>query len=391
MLLLRGESHHFQGEGRRKETRRDWLARMLALGFTVPSLARASSTFGKSERTKWSMPGLLPGRVVRVEHSGSIISGVYQREPVQQMIRRGMLELTGASDPVEAWRIFFQPGEVVGLKLNPVSRPYVISAPEVVHEIIAGLESAGIKRKDIVVYDRYKVEFYRAGFDKWLPEGVRISYAAEQYDDIQHGMAGYDPDHYLDMQLTLPGFDLSNDRARRSYAARFITKEVDKLVNLCLLKHHQSAGLTNALKNLSHGLVNNVSRSHSSPMLNACGSFIPAAVSIPVIRNKTVLHICDAVKGLAHGGPVMNPNRQRYVWEHKTMMFSTDPVAMDRIALEELDARRVAIGMKRVAEATMDADSQFVRMQPEHIDIAGALGLGVSDRKKIDLRSFRLG
>lgn len=42
------------------------------------------------------------------------------------------------------------------------------------------------------------------------------------------------------------------------------------------------------------------------------------------------------------------------------------------------------------AGAPQDADSHFVRMQPEHVEIAGALGLGVSDREKIDLRSIRL-
>jgi hypothetical protein len=141
---------------------------------------------------------------------------------------------------------------------------------------------------------------------------------------------------------------------------------------------------------MSHGLVNNVSRSHSSPMLNACGAFIPASVSIPVIRNKAVLHIGDAIKALAHGGPVMNPRREKYVWEHKTMFFSTDPVAIDKIGWDELDAHRVAVGMKPLAEAMKDEDSGFVRMQPEHVEIAGALGIGVADRRKIDLRAIKL-
>ncbi len=377
--------------GPRQETRREWLQRMLALGLTLEGMALASSTSGNAPRTKWSMPGLFPGRVVRVEHPGCIVQGAYQAEPVRGMMRRGMQELTGAPGWVEAWRAFFEPGDVVGIKLNPVSRPYVISAPEVVREIIAGLEAAGVKRSNIIAYDRYKKEFDAAGFAAWLPEGVRVSAAADYYDNTQQRIDGYDPDHYMDMQLTLPGFDFSDDRARRSYAALFITKEVNKLVNLCLLKHHQSAGITMALKNLSHGLVNNVNRSHSTPMLNACGAFIPAAVSIPVIRNKTVLHIGDGIKALYHGGPVMKPERVKYVWEHKTMYFSTDPVAMDKIGWEELDAKRVAMGMKPLAEAMRDEDSTFVRMQPEHVDIAGALGLGVHDRTKIDLRRFTLG
>lgn len=373
------------------DTRREWLQRMLALGLTLEGLAKASSTYGDWPKSKWSMPGLHPARVVRVAHPGSIVNGAYQRQPVREMVTRGMMELTGAPDVTSAWRAFFEPGDVVGIKLNPVSRPYVISAPEVVQEIIAGLESAGVKRTNIVAYDRYKKEYDAAGFAGWLPEGVRSSAAADYYDNTQQRIDGYDPNHYMDMQLTLPGFDLANDRARRSYAALFITKEVNKLVNLCLLKHHQSAGITMALKNLSHGLVNNVNRSHSTPMLNTCGAFIPTAVAIPVIRNKTVLHIGDAVKALYHGGPGLNAKKAKYVWEHKAMFFSTDPVAMDKIGWQELDEKRVAMGMKTLAEAMKDADSTFVRMQPEHVDIAGALGLGESDPKKIDLRRIQLG
>jgi hypothetical protein len=72
------------------------------------------------------------------------------------------------------------------------------------------------------------------------------------------------------------------------------------------------------------------------------------------------------------------------------MFFSTDPVAMDKIGWEELDAKRVAMGLKPLAEAPMDEFTGFVRMQPEHVEIAGALGLGTSERKKIDLRTVRI-
>lgn len=378
----------------RRESRREWLERMCAAALVLAGAARvpafASSTFGDSKRTRWSMPGLFPGRVVSVHHPQAIVEGKYQREPVEAMMRRGMTELTGAPDWVSAWRSFFEPGEVVGIKLNPSSLPYVISAPEVVREIIAGLEAAGIQRKDIVVYDRYKDMFFRAGLDKWVPDGVRISWATDYVDRVQQRMDGYDADHWMDMQLTLPGFGFDNEHARRSYAALFITRQVDKLVNLCMLKHHQSAGITFALKNLSHGLVNNVNRSHSSPMLNACGAFIPASVSIPVVRDKTVLHLGDAVQALYHGGPVMKKEATKFMWEPKRMYFATDPVALDKIGWEELDRKRVAMGMKPLAEAPKDEFSGFVRMQPEHVDIAGALGLGIADRAKIDFREHSL-
>jgi hypothetical protein len=73
---------------------------------------------------------------------------------------------------------------VVGIKVKPVGQPHFISSPEVVREIIAGLNSAGVAAKEIVVYDRYRKQFFGAGVDKWLPEGVRTSYAAEDYEGV---------------------------------------------------------------------------------------------------------------------------------------------------------------------------------------------------------------
>ena len=184
------------GNDARLESRREWLERIVSAALVFPAVASvpafANSTFGASKRTRWSMPGLFPGRVVSVHHPGAIVDGRYKREPVSAMMRRAMTELTDAPDWVAAWRSFFEPGEVVGIKLNPSSLPYVISAPEVVQEIIAGLEAAGIRRKDIVVYDRYKDMFLKAELDKWVPDGVRTSWATDYVDRVQQRMDGYD-------------------------------------------------------------------------------------------------------------------------------------------------------------------------------------------------------
>jgi len=376
-----------------KFTRRGCLkaiSRGLAAGYVAGGangFALGMRSESKAESSKLSMPGLFPGRVCAIENPAVLVSGKYQAEHVQKMMRRGMMELTGADGWVDAWRQFFEPGDVVGIKVNPVGQPLVISDATVMHEIIAGLEAAGVKRQDIVAYDRYRKQFYSGGFDKWLPEGVRISCAVEDVDNIQQDIAGYDPDHYMDMALTLPGYSVDNLTARRSYAARFITKQVNKLINLPVLKDHQSAGVTMSLKNLSHGLVNNVNRSHSSPSLNACNTFIPAVVAMPVIRNKVVLNILDGVKGLYDGGP---GGRPEFVWEHHTLYFSTDPVSLDHIGWEVLDAKRESVGMKKIMESAPDKYSTFVHRQAEHVEIAGALGLGVWDRKKIDLRKVSL-
>jgi uncharacterized protein (DUF362 family) len=356
-------------------------------------LAGLSATWAGSRPSaaapgKLGIPGPYPGRVVAVRHPGSIAGDAYQREAVRQMVHKGMMELTGAETPAEAWRVFFEPGDVVGIKLNPVGLPHIISAPEVVHEIIDGLRLAGVRLNDIVAYDRYRSQFLKAGFDKWLPDGVRWMAATDKTHPLQLDMDGYDPDQYVEMALVLPQADPSNPHHRRSYLARFLSREVNKMINLSVLKHHQSAGITLALKNMSHGLVNNVNRSHSSKTLNACNTFIPAIVDHPVIRQKVVLQILDGVKGGYHGGP--GGKVGKYMWHHQTIYFATDPVALDRVGWKVIDEKRRQMGMLPVGEAPPDADSTFYRMQPEHVEIAGALGLGIFDDAKIDLRSLEL-
>lgn len=355
-------------------------------GSALPLLSSVRS-FSKATSSKLGIPGPYPGRVVAVRHPGSIVSGIFQAEPIRAMMHQGMAGLTGAADWAEAWRVFFEPGDVVGIKVNPVGAPHVISCAEVIHQIVGGLRAAGLKPKDIVVYDRFRDQFRDTGFDKMLPEGVRHSAAVETYELVQLDIHGYDPEHYLEMALVTPGQDPASLQARRSYVARFLTQEVNKLINLPVVKDHQSAGVTLALKNLSHGLVNNVYRSHSTPTLNACGAFIPAVVNLPVIRQKTVLHIMDGIKALYHGGPGADP---RFVWEHKTLYFATDPVALDRTGWKVIDEKRLQVGMSFVAEARPDQYSTFLRRQPEHIEIAGALGLGECEEKKIELVRFEL-
>ena len=361
------------------------LAGLASTAFPLLSSMRAES---KAATSKLGIPGPYRGRVVAARHPGSIVSGAIQADPIRAMMRQGMAALTGSNDWAEAWRVFFEPGDVVGIKVNPVGAPHVISCAEVIHQIVDGLKSAGLKPQDIVVYDRYRREFLGAGFHKMLPDGVRHSAAVDHFEMVQLDIDGYDPDHYLEMALVTPGQDAASLAARRSYVAKFLTREVNKLINLPVLKDHQSAGVTLALKNLSHGLVNNVWRSHATPTLNACGAFIPAVVNLPVIRQKTVLHIMDGIKALYHGGPGTGDGR--FVWEHKTLYFATDPVALDRTAWKVIDEKRLQAGMPVVAEAKTDEFTTYFRRQPEHIEIAGALGLGEWDEKKIELQRFDL-
>ncbi len=369
--------------------RRELLAASLSATLAaLPGRVAAAPDLGKP-----GIPGPYPGRVVAVHHPNSIVSDAYQARPVEEMLDRGMRELTGADDAIGAWNRFFEPGDVVGIKLNPVGMPHVISAPEVLHPVIRKLEQVGIPRRDIVAYDRYGEQFQRAGFVEWLPDGVRWTSGSPTNPRIQLDMDGYDRDVYMEMPLVhpdyTPEYDLSDAHARRSYVAKFLTKEVNKVINLCVMKHHQSAGVTLALKNMSHGLVNNVSRSHATTTANACGIFIPAVVDLPVIREKLVLHILDGVRAAYHGGPGRSVGK--YMWEHKTMYFATDPVALDKTGWKAIDKKRAEVGRAPIALLKPDEDSRWLNAQVEHIELASNFGLGVFDDESIDLKRIDLG
>ena len=124
------------------------------------------------------------------------------------------------------------------------------------------------------------------------------------------------------MELVGSALDPKDDRTRRSHLGLLVTRRVNKIVLLPVLKDHGSAGVTGALKNMSHGLVNNVCRSHSTPDTNVCNQFIPQVVSHPIIRKKCVLQIMDGIKGVYQGGPGgiearMDLGEQRPVLRHR--------------------------------------------------------------------------
>jgi len=346
-------------------------------------------------------PGPFPGRVIEARNPAMIRDGVKDRAAVKTTLDRGMTALTGADDAVGAWRSFFEPGDVVGVKVVPNGYPLAHSSPELMLEVIDGLKSAGVKTADIFVYDRYRGEFMAAGMHKAVPDGVKWGGLTPDDDGTQllidfpsfrdDPVAGYDRDEFVSMNLVHHGHDPKDDRNFRSHLGTLITKRVNKLVMLPVLKDHGSAGVTGALKNMSHGSVNNVARSHSTPDTNVCNLFIPEVVSHPVIRRKAVLQIMDGIRGVFQKGPFgTNPD---FAWEYNALLLATDPVAMDRVEWGIIDAKRKEKGLPPVAgtgKLVLDplGTEGFDVRQPQHIALAANLGMGYFDLKSPKGRRF---
>jgi uncharacterized protein (DUF362 family) len=386
--------------------RREFLASALAAGAALPLLGGTHVSAQEKREVLPSgalgLPGPWPGRVVEVRHPGMIRDGVKHREPIRKAVGRGLCELTGADDVVEAWRAFVEPGDVVGIKMNPVGNPFANSSNELMLEVIDGLRAAGVKDRDIIVFERYRSEFIGANMHKAVPDGIAWTGLTAWNDPSQlqlkgpasaDPLSGYDPDEYVTMELVGRGQAPKDDRTRRSHLGLLVTRRVSKLILLPVLKDHGSAGVTGALKNMSHGLVNNVERSHSAPDLNVCNQFIPEVVSHPIIREKCVLQILDGIRGVFQKGP--HATSEKFVWDYNGLFFATDPVALDRVEWDIIDAKRKKENLPPVAatgKAALDplGTEFFDVRQPQHIALCGTLGLGESDRKKIDHRVVKL-
>jgi hypothetical protein len=350
---------------------------------TAPAMAAERSKRGNGLPP---LPGLYPGKVVAVEHPDSLVQGVFQREPIHKMFETGLARLTGARNSEEAWKRFFRPSDVVGIKVVPNGAPWVCSSPQVVNEIIIGLNQAvGIPLANIIVYDRYKEELEAAGIPNWLPSGVRTAWGSDRYTEDQTVVAGadsagvhhyYDPGQYF--SVSLPG-----ERDSKSYASQFLSTGVTKIINLACLKDHAAAGVTLCLKNLSHGLFNNVNRSHPVPNTYIT-QFIPWAVLHELVKTKVALNIIDGIRGIYNGGPFSTGNgREKYLWEYKTLFFATDAVAADSIVWRIIDQKRASVGLPPTTAAGPNEFSGFVDPQPEYIEIAGQMGLGIWQPTKI--------
>ncbi len=314
-----------------------------------------------------------------------IHNGTRDRAAVRATLDAGMKSLTGATDAVEAWKHFFEPGDVVGIKVVPNGQPHAHSSYEIVLEVIEKLKAAGVKSRDIFVYDRYRGELMQAGYHEILPSDIKwggldpdgnqfkLDFPSFAKDPI----AGFDHDAFVWMDLVPYGDDPKDESKYRSHLGKLVTKTVNKIVAIPVMKDHGSAGVTGCLKNMSHGSVNNVARSHSNNFTNVCNQFIPQMVSHPIIREKFVLQIMDGIRGVFQGGPFARLEDLKWTWENNAILFGTDPVAMDHVEWDQVDAQRVKNNLPRVAAAGKAALDPLNRegfdvRQPQHIALAGA-------------------
>ena len=369
--------------------------RMLAAAPLVPSLQlaparpalRVVSNYAPSATP--GMPGPFPGTVVAVTSDRCVdtTTGAANDEVVREMMARGMRTLTGASTTADAWRRFFQPADIVGIKVNCGGFPYVISAYEIVAEVVRQLSAVGVPPTQVYVYERFQNQMDECNYAPHLPEGVQ--YVAAERANRNTDNSGYDPATYMEA-------DLFGEEDTRSNMMRLVSTRLTKMINIPNMKDHGATGATGCLKNIAYGSFSNVARTHQRGVSHTF-SVVGTLASIEPLRSRTVLQIMDGIRGVWHGGPFART--QRYVFYPKQIMFGTDPVAIDRLLLDIIDNERRARGaisiwdrnpasLKMDDGRARDADPNvnIIIREPGHVEYASTLGLGVHDRARISVK-----
>jgi hypothetical protein len=334
------------------------------------------------------MPGAYPGRVVAVKSDKSvdISTGAANDEVVREMMARGMRGLTGAGTTAEAWRRFFAPSDVVGIKVNCGGYPHCVSAYEIVAETVRQLMGIGVPLSQIYLYERFQNQLDEVNYGPRLPAGLQIVAAERANRNTDN--SGYDPETYL--EATLFG-----EEDTRSNMMRLVSKRLTKIINIPNMKDHGATGVTGCLKNIAYGSFSNVARTHQGGKSHTY-SVVGTLASIEPLRSRTVLQIMDGLRGVWHGGPFARTTK--YVFYPRQIMFGTDPVAIDRLLLDIIENKRREQGVLSIWDRSpsslkddvraRDADPNvnIIIREPGHVEYASSLGLGVYDRARIKVQ-----
>ncbi len=339
----------------------------------------------KVPRTKTSLPGPFPGRVVEVRDPSSVSGAKVDAAVVRAMFEKGLTTLTG-KDLESSFGMFFTKDDVVGIKINPVGAGLISTRPEVVDAIVGWLAGSGLPRRNIVVWDRFDYMVKDAGFtperfpgisfeglqtmDESAAEGKTKDNSRWLKSDGSHVSAGnFDRDVFYWADVEGPKDEAYLNQhvfnGKYSYFGKLLTRKLTKIINVPVFKNTGNA-ISMATKNIGYGAVCNTNRLHRPLALDVCVE-VPA---FPVIRDKWVLTVTDGIKGQYDGGP--GPEA-KFIYDQGALFFGTDPIALDFVCHNILVAKRKEMGVK-VNEHPRNT---------EYLHYGERLGLGIADPAKI--------
>jgi len=263
------------------------------------------------------------------------------------LLDRSMQTLFDLDHPLDPWKKLVRPGQKVGIKVNALGGRGLSSDVQLVAAICQRLQEAGIHAGDIIIWDRENDELEHVGF--------HVSTDGNRVRCFGTDMLGYEQ-------------DLVTYGTVGSQLSKILTRNCDVLINVPVLKDHDGAGISMALKNM-YGVIHNPNKYHP----NGCNPYVADVNMLAEIRTKTRLHICDATTACYEGGPGFKPE---FSWKYNGLIVSQDPVALDYNGWQIIERKRAESKLK-----TLEAEKRA----PQYIATAadGQHRLGTNDPKRI--------
>jgi len=302
-----------------------------------------------------------------VENPDATVAFTPQPRKIPPMIGPALTHLTGKTSLQEAWLSLISTQDTVGVKVLSAPGPTSGTRPAVVEAVVQSLLAAGLPPKKIVVWDKHLSDLRQAGFFELAERyGVRVAGAAE---------AGYDEKTFYETALLgqLVWGDLEFGRkgegvGRKSYVSKLVTQEMTRIINMTPLLNHNLVGVSGNLWGLAMGSVDNTLRFENDS--DRLATAVPEIIALPVLGDRVALNIVDAL--------ICQYQGEEHTWlQYSTALnqlwFSTDPVALDVLALQEIEAQRKA------------AKASAIKTNPDLYQNAALLEIGVSDPRRIDV------
>jgi hypothetical protein len=320
-------------------------------------------------------PTPTPSIVYRAHDAAAIHE--YRTDPavVRQMVNQLVLAVTHQPDLASAWRSLVSPNDRVGIKISAAGGELFTTHRDVVNAIVDGLVAGGQTRSTIIVWDRSLGGIREAGYTGG--EGYQLKSIPPR--------DGYDPKavisapflgnliwgdfEYVGQKFEMPLLSDTMNTSSVSHLAKIVTSEVTKIINVPVLSNSERNGVAGCLYNLTIPDIDNWRRFGVPPDFGA--SSIPEIYSDPHIGRKVVLNLMDGLLAEYAGGPQSQPN---YAFEFATLYASKDPVAIDSIALRQLEQWRKNGRLPPLGRTGA------------HVDLAAQMGLGNSNSAKIQIR-----
>lgn len=307
----------------------------------------------------------VPGKVVKVSAKGDFKATMQpnllwpKADVAKRLLEKAMMELTGASNLVEAMKKFISKDDVVAIKPNGIAGQKGATMAvnfELILPVVEAVIALGVPPDKVMVFEQYPsyLSGCRVNVRQFkLPGGVRTA----THNNNDHPM---------------PEIKVYQGVGTK-YCKQLL--EATAVIDMTQIKDHSICGYTGTLKNITHGTINNPHHHHA----HQASPQIAMLYNHPIVTSRVRLHITDAFKVTYDKGPLDKDPNTRLL--QGSVYVATDPVAMDTVGWQLVDALRKEKNLKSLKDS---------KREPRYIRTAGELGLGVADPNAIRLKTFEV-